>query len=332
MNVLDGKSLLIVGGSGSFGTAFLERALTTDARKIGIVSRSEHRQTEMRARYTDPRIRWLLCDIRDSGALPLAMHGMEFVAHAAAMKEVPACESHPYEATETNVRGTYNVMRAALDAGVSRAVLLSTDKVAHPATLYGATKMCAERLWLASNVYAGGRKSSFACTRYGNVLGSAASVVPLWREQVRTTGSITVTDPNSSRFWMPMAAAVDLVLLAFSNMRGGDVFVPKVGSATVGTLADAIAPNVPAVITGLRAGEKLHEVLIGEDEAATARDCGDHYVIEPAARSWDDHKWSVRGTAVPPRFRYGSDTNLQRLSVSQLRALIDGDTEARKCA
>lgn len=311
-------SWLITGGTGSFGKAFARRLLDTGASRVVILSRDELKQAEMAAEFGDRRLRFLIGSVADAERVELAMRGVENVVHAAAMKRIDTCEANPSEAVETNLIGTGVVARAAIAAGVRKAVFLSTDKAAAPNTLYGATKLCAERLWVQSNVYAAGTATRFSATRYGNVLGSRGSVVPIFRSQAEA-GELTVTDERMTRFYMPMSAAVDLVLLAFKEMRGGEVFVPKIQAASILTMAQAIAPGVPHRVIGVRPGEKLHETLISEDEARVTRDRGAFYVIEPE-RTWED-EWQASGTPMPDGFVFRSDM-ADRFTVEELRGLV----------
>ncbi len=305
-SVLRDASLLVTGGTGAFGRAFVQRALDDGARRVVVLSRDEAKQAALRATVTDERVRWFVGDVRDFERVRWAMRGCDTVVHAAAMKRVDSCESDPQEAIDTNITGTGHVARAAIREGVTRAVLLSTDKAASPSTLYGLTKSCAERLWVQSNAYAAGTPTRLAATRYGNVLASTGSVIPMWRTEVARANTITLTDPNASRFWMPMAAAVDLVVLALAQMHGGETFVPKLRAATVARLAHALHPNTHTTVIGLRAGEKLHETLIGEDESARTLDCGTHYVIRPALAPWGET--TTQGVPVPSGFVLRSDT------------------------
>lgn len=311
--------MLVTGGTGTFGRAFAARALGLGAARVVVLSRGEAKQAQMAAEMRDARMRYLIGDVRDERRMREAARGCDVVVHAAALKRVETCEADPYEAVATNVLGTMNVARACIDAGVRKAVLLSTDKAAAPNTHYGATKLCAERLWCRWNVYAAGLPTRFAATRYGNVLGSTGSVVPTWRDQAGKGGPITVTDPTCSRFWMRIEDAVDLVLLALAEMRGGEVFVPKIGSSTVATLADAVAPGATVSGIGLRPGEKLHELLVSDEESRHTVDRGTHYVIMPEAPTWGD------GVAVEPgreAWAYRSDTNPRQLDAHALREMI----------
>jgi UDP-N-acetylglucosamine 4,6-dehydratase len=275
----------------------------------------------MAAELNDQRMRFFIGDVRDAHRIKEACRGVDYVIHAAALKRVEVCESDPDEAVATNVGGTQNVARACIDRGVQRAVFLSTDKAAAPNTLYGATKLAGERLWTRSNVYAAGTPTRFAATRYGNVIGSTGSVVPLWRAQAAKGQPITVTEASCSRFWMTISEAVDLVCLALHEMRGGEVFIPKVGSSTIETLADAVAPGCTTTGIGLRPGEKLHEMLISEDESRHTVDRGGHYVILPELPTWGGD-----GTALVPKasagWSYRSDNNPQQLSADDIGRMI----------
>lgn len=314
-------SWLVTGGTGSFGHAFVRRLLDNGADRVVVFSRDELKQAQMAKEFDDPRLRFFIGSVTDQARLEQAMNGVEYVAHAAAMKRIEVCESNPAQAVETNVLGTLAVSRACIAAGVRRAVFLSTDKAAHPNTHYGATKLAAERLWTRANVYAAGTDTRFAATRYGNVLGSRGSVLGLWRHQAEHAGEITVTDPGMSRFWMTIEQAVDLVALAFDTMVGGEVFVPKVPACAILTLAQMVAPGVPYKVTGIRRGEKLHETLVSEDEARDTYDRGTHYVIEPE-RTWEDVMHAdIVGQRVPAGFSYRSDTNPDQLTVEGLREL-----------
>lgn len=298
--------------------------MSDGARRVVIYSRDEAKQAAMRAAMPDPRLRWYIGDVRDEPRLADAMRGVDTVIHAAAMKRVETCEENPREAIATNITGTANVARACVTEGVARAVLLSTDKAACPNTHYGATKLCAERLWNASNVYAAGTPTRLAATRYGNVLGSTGSVVPLWKAQSARGEAITMTDPAMTRFWMPMSEAVDLVLLALREMRGGEVFVPKIGAASVDTLLAAVLTHPTMVrTTGLRPGEKMHEMLISAEESRHTHDAGTHYVIEPEARTWGAVD-ALPFPLVPAGFSLESHTAMRQFTADDLRWMIDG--------
>ena len=284
------------------------------------MSRGEAKQAAMAAEVGDQRVRYVIGDVRDPLRVLDACRGVDIVVHAAALKRVETCEADPNEAVATNIEGTRNVARACIERGVGRAVFLSTDKAAAPNTLYGATKLAAERLWTRSNVYAAGTPTRLAATRYGNVLGSTGSVVPLWQGQAQRGEPITLTSAAMTRFWMPMTDAVDLVLLALGEMRGGEVFIPKAGAAPVLTLARAVAPGCEVQEVGVRPGEKLHETLVTEDEARNTTDHGTHYRIQPD-RTWeDDADRPDRG--VPEGFTYRSDTNPWQLDALALSDLL----------
>jgi len=284
-------SILVTGGSGSFGHAFVRYLLSLKApTRIAIYSRDELKQMEMAAALgQDSRLRFFLGDVRDEARLRRAMFGVDVVVHAAAQKQVPASEYNPTEAIATNVLGAQNVIEAAIDAGVRKVVALSTDKACSPSTLYGATKLCMERLFVAANSLSGTHGTRFACTRYGNVAKSRGSVVPVWRAAVEAGRPIEVTDPEATRFHMLQQQAVDLVLLALREMRGGEVFIPLLRSYRLAELADAVAGAThPRVVVGLRPAEKVHESLVSEDELRTARDYGDHIRLLPDIHPWSD--------------------------------------------
>lgn len=327
---LAGRSVLVTGGTGTFGQAFARRALDDGAARVAIVSRSESKQAAMREILTDARLRFFIGDVRDESRMLDALRGVQDVVHAAALKRVETCEADPREAVATNISGTLNVARACAERGVERAVFLSTDKAAAPHTLYGASKMAGERLWLASNVYAGGRSTRFAATRYGNVLGSTGSVVPQWRALLATAGFLkpTITDVHCTRFWMSLAGAVDLVCAALAAMRGGEVFIPKIGSAPLVDLYRAVVESMGIVptddvptVTGLRPGEKLHETLVSADEARHTHDAGACYIIEPETRSWGEVE-RIAWPLVPEGFTYQSDAPDHRLANADLRRMI----------
>ena len=320
-HLLASRSVLVTGGSGAFGSAFVRRALDEGASRVCVFSRSESRQAAMAAELNDPRLRFFIGDVRDAQRVSEACRGVEFVVHAAALKRVESCEADPNEAIATNVTGTQNVARACIERGVNRAVFLSTDKAAAPNTLYGATKLTAERLWVRSNVYAAGTPTRFAATRYGNVLGSTGSVVPLWKAQAAKGQPITVTEASMSRFWMRLDEAVDLVCLALRTMRGGEVYVPKIGSSTIETLADAVVPGATVTGVGLRPGEKMHEMLVSDEESRHTYDAGSYYVIAPESPTWGD-AGPLPYPLVPRGFCYRSDTNPAQLDADQIGRMI----------
>jgi UDP-N-acetylglucosamine 4,6-dehydratase/5-epimerase len=316
-----GKVVLVTGGTGSFGRKFCEVVLREyPVRKLLVFSRDELKQHEMRVGgFDDPRMRYLIGDVRDQVRLQRALRGVDIVVHAAAMKQVPACEYNPIEAIMTNVMGAKNVIDAALDAGVQKVMALSTDKAVAPVNLYGASKLCAEKLFVQANAYSGADGARFSCVRYGNVVGSRGSVVPLFQEQ-RKTGKITVTDARMTRFWLTLEQGVRFVLRGLELMNGGEVFVPKVPSTGIMDLVAAMAPDCEVDHVGIRPGEKLHESLVSVDEARTTLELDDMYVIQPAHPWWKVAPLSA-ARKVPDGFAYSSDTSA-RLSVEELRALL----------
>jgi UDP-N-acetylglucosamine 4,6-dehydratase len=317
------KVVLVTGGSGSFGKKFIRIMLDEyHPAKIIVFSRDELKQHEMRvAGYDHPSLRYFIGDVRDKERCKRAFDGVDVVIHAAALKQVPACEYNPMEAIKTNILGSSNVIDAAIDSGVRRVVALSTDKAVNPVNLYGATKLAAEKLFVQSNAYAGGREVRFACVRYGNVVGSRGSVVPFFLKQ-RETGKVTVTDDRMTRFWISLEQGVRFVINAEENMYGGEVFVPKIPSCTVTDLARAVAPEAKIEIIGIRPGEKLHEVLISEDEARQTVELPDMYVVQPAESLWFGRDWEAKGKLLSDDFRYASNTNTQWLNVEQIRKII----------
>jgi UDP-N-acetylglucosamine 4,6-dehydratase len=319
---LSGKTILITGGTGSFGKACIEALLERhDPRVVRVFSRDELKQSELQAHYlAESRLRFFLGDVRDRDRLVHATRGVDLIIHAAALKQVPACEYNPFEAVQTNVIGAENVVAAAIASQVPRTLLLSTDKAVNPVNLYGATKLCAEKIVTQGNALAADSGVRFASVRYGNVVGSRGSVVPIFLQQAET-GRLTVTDERMTRFWITLDQAVDFVLSRLRMMEGGEVFVPKIPSMRVVEIADAIAPDAERMITGIRPGEKLHEVLVTEDESRHARELDDCYVIYPEFPSWREQPYDA-GTPVPDGFRYASDTNTDQLSAEGLRVIL----------
>jgi UDP-N-acetylglucosamine 4,6-dehydratase len=320
VNVLTGRSVLVTGATGFFGHAFVRRALDDGASRIVAYSRSESKQAAMREEFPDPRIRWAIGDVRDYDRLVDACRGVEYVAHAAALKRVEVCVENTDEADETNVGGTKAVARACITAGVKRAVLLSTDKAAAACTDYGKSKAWAECLWRGKNSRSASVETRFASVRYGNVLASTGSVVQIWRKQ-SATGEIDMVDPAMSRFWMPVDAAVDIVLTAFATMRGGETLIPRCSAATLGQLAVAVAPGCTWRTIGERTAEKLHETLISAEEAPYTYDAGSHLILEPSSRPWGELP-PPPFPKVPVGFEYRSDvaTPLEPHQLSELVA------------
>ncbi len=317
------KTVLVTGGTGSFGKKFIKTLLDKyNPNKVIIFSRDELKQHEMRvAGFNQDNLRYFIGDVRDLPRLRRAVEGVDIVVHAAALKQVPACEYNPKEAIKTNIDGTSNVVDAALDGDVRRVLMLSTDKAVSPANLYGATKLAAEKLTIQSNAYAGGRETRFSCVRYGNVVGSRGSVVPFFLQQ-RSSGKLTITDERMTRFWLSLEQGVDFVIKAIENMYGGEVFLPKIQSTTIPDLAKAIAPDAELEVIGIRPGEKLHEVLFSEDEARSTIELEDMYVVQPAVSPWFGYEWESKGKKLPEGFRYASDTNTEWLSVDEIKEIV----------
>ncbi len=317
------KVILITGGTGSFGKKFTKILLAEkNPKKVIIFSRDELKQHEMRvAGYDDPRLRYFIGDVRDRERLVRAMHGVDIVVHAAALKQVPACEYNPMEAIKTNIMGTSNVVEAALDAGVEKVLALSTDKAVNPVNLYGATKLAAEKLVIQSNAYAAGSSTRYSCVRYGNVVGSRGSVVPLFLNQ-RAGGKITITDDRMTRFWLSLEQGALFVITCIEQMEGGEVFVPKIPSTTIVDLAKAIAPEAEIETIGIRPGEKLHEVLISEDEARTTVELERMYVVQPAEALWFGYQWQAKGKLLTDGYRYSSDNNTEWLDVDGIKQFV----------
>jgi UDP-N-acetylglucosamine 4,6-dehydratase len=320
---LAGKTLLLTGGTGSFGNAFVARAQREwpDA-TIRIYSRDELKQQQLRERFGEEGLRFFIGDVRDRNRLRRAAEGADHLIHAAALKQVPVCEYNPSEAVATNVDGSQNVVDAAIDAGVERVIALSTDKAVNPVNLYGATKLCEEKIVVQGNAYASHSPTRLACVRYGNVVGSRGSVVPLFREQAKQ-GRLTITDERMTRFWITLDEAIDLVLFALERAAGGEIFVPRIPSMRIIDMAEAIAPGVPHEIVGIRPGEKLHEVLLTNNEARHTVEAEHVYVVLPEHPWWTDNPMWLEGKPLDDDFVYGSDTNTRWLDAAELRAMLD---------
>lgn len=319
---LNGKTIFITGGTGSFGKACIETLLSEhDPKVVRIFSRDELKQSELQSHYAgEKRLRFFLGDVRDRDRLIGATRGADLILHAAALKQVPACEYNPFEAAQTNVIGSENVVAAAIANNVPRTLLLSTDKAVNPVNLYGATKLCAEKIVTQANALAADSLARFASVRYGNVVGSRGSVIPIFLAQAEA-GQVTITDERMTRFWITLPQAVHFVLSRLPLMEGGEVFVPKIPSMRVSEIAEAVAPDAEHKIIGIRPGEKLSEVLLTEDESRHARELEDCYVIHPEFPLWRTEPY-LRGTPVPDGFRYSSDTNPEQLSAEVLRAML----------
>jgi len=318
------ETVLITGGTGSFGRKFVELMLNQYCpHKLIIFSRDELKQHEMRSGGLDgPNVRYFLGDVRDPQRLERAFAGVTIVIHTAALKQVPACEYNPFEAIQTNITGGKNVIDAAINQGVRRIVALSTDKAVNPANLYGATKLCAEKMFVQANAYAGARDTRFSCVRYGNVVGSRGSVVPIFMEQ-RKRGKVTITDPRMTRFWITLEQGVRFVISSLEQMHGGEIFIPKIPSMKLLDMAQAVAPDCEIECIGIRPGEKLHEVLLSEDESRNALETQDMFVIQPAHSWWRKDNWK-NARAVSEDFRYASDTNSHWLTAEDVYALVEG--------
>lgn len=317
--ILDGKVVLVTGGTGSFGKAFVYRVLRTKAKKVIVLSRDELKQYEMGHAIRDERLLFFVGDVRDPHRLYRAFDGVDYVIHCAALKQIVSCEYNPFEAIQTNVIGAKNVIDASIDRGVKKVLGLSTDKAVQPINLYGATKLCSEKLFISGNSYSGRHETRFSACRWGNVMGSRGSVIPLFKGLATDGKPVPITDPRMTRFWITLEQAVEYVLKWLGVMKGGEVFIPKIPSMRIIDLADAIAPGCRRKLIGIRPGEKLHEVMISEDEAPMTRDYGEYYAILPIYHSWA--KKINGGEKVPDRFQYSSDTNTQWLTIPELRRL-----------
>jgi UDP-N-acetylglucosamine 4,6-dehydratase (inverting) len=326
--MLNGKSILVTGGTGSFGKKFVETILLSypEIRRVVVYSRDELKQFEMGQQFPEerfPGIRYFIGDVRDKERLTRAMEGIDIVIHAAALKQVPACEYNPFEAIKTNVMGAQNVIEAAIDNGVRQVVALSTDKAAAPINLYGATKLCSDKLFVAANNFKGSRDLKFSVVRYGNVMGSRGSVLPFFLSR-RASGVIPITDERMTRFNITLEEGVKLVMYALENMWGGEIFVPKIPSYRITDVAEAVAPGCRTEIVGIRPGEKLHEEMITLTDALSTVEFERYFVILPSIRLWDVEAFvtAFGGRFCGDGFCYNSGTNSQWLSVPELRELV----------
>ena len=318
------STVLVTGGTGSFGQTFVRRLLEVRApKKLIIFSRDECKQDEMSRRLNDPRLRFFLGDVRDKDRLYRAFHGVDIIVHAAALKQVPAAEYNPLEFIKTNVIGAANIIDAAIDRQVTKVIALSTDKAANPINLYGATKLCSDKLFVTANAYAGDKSPTrFAIVRYGNVIGSRASVVPLF-EDMAQKGVLTLTDARMTRFWLTLAQSVNFVIDSFERLQGGEILIPKIPSMRLLDLAEALAPGCRREFSGIRPGEKLHETLIPRDESPWCFEFEDSYVIQPSQLPFSvDGLIKRGGKPVPDGFKYRSDLNDQWLTIEQMRNLV----------
>jgi UDP-N-acetylglucosamine 4,6-dehydratase (inverting) len=323
--MFNGKSILITGGTGSFGHAFVPMTLDKyNPRRLVIYSRDEMKQWEMAKLYgNDKRVRFFIGDVRDKDRLSRALNGIDFVVHAAATKIVPTAEYNPFECVKTNVIGAMNLIDVCIDRGVKRVVALSTDKASSPANLYGATKLVSDKLFIAGNSYSGKTDTCFAVVRYGNVMGSRGSVVPFFLSMT-DQGVLPITDERMTRFMITLDQGVDLVWHAFEDMVGGEIYVKKIPSMKVTDIARAVAPNARHEIIGIRPGEKLHEQMIGSEDAPHTYEYADHYKILPAIHNWSQDPERINGgQKVVPDFTYCSDNNTDWMSIDTLRSWIE---------
>ncbi|KQW79177.1 UDP-glucose 4-epimerase [Devosia sp. Root413D1] len=326
--MFDGNSLLITGGTGSFGTAVLRRFLDSGIREIRIFSRDEKKQDDLRKTFASPKLKFYIGDVRDPASILAATRGVDFIFHAAALKQVPSCEFHPLEAVKTNVLGTENVLEAAIANGVRRVVCLSTDKAVYPINAMGISKALMEKVMVAKSREIGGTGTVICGTRYGNVMASRGSVIPLFADQIAAGRPITITDPNMTRFMMTLGDAVDLVLFAFEHGRNGDIFVQKAPAATIGVLAEAVRRVLNAAdhrieVIGTRHGEKLFETLLSREERASAEDLGEYYRIPPDLRDLNYTKFVESGEPVISVTEDYNSHNTTRLDVEEMSRLLD---------
>lgn len=322
--MLNDKSILITGGTGSFGNTFVPMTLAKyNPKRLIIYSRDEMKQWDMAKKFQgDPRVRFFIGDVRDRKRLYRALDGVDYVVHAAATKIVPTAEYNPFECVKTNINGAMNLIDACIDKGIKRVVALSTDKASSPVNLYGATKLASDKLFVAGNSYAGGHDTRFAVVRYGNVMGSRGSVIPFFLS-IRDKGVLPVTDERMTRFMISLEQGVELVWHAFDDMVGGEIYVKKIPSMKVTELAKAVAPEAKVEFVGIRPGEKLHEQMISPEDSFYTYEYPEHYKILPAIHNWDTTTERIKdGTKVPEGFEYSSDNNPEWMSVAELQAWI----------
>lgn len=327
--MLSNKSILITGGTGSFGHTFVPMTLAKyNPKKLVIYSRDEMKQWEMAKQYAnDPRVRFFIGDVRDKDRLSRALDGIDFVVHAAATKIVPTAEYNPFECVKTNVMGAMNLIDACIDRGVKRVVALSTDKASSPANLYGATKLASDKLFVAGNSYAGSHDTRFGVVRYGNVMGSRGSVIPFFLS-IADKGVLPITDPRMTRFMITLEEGVELVWHAFEDMLGGEIYVKKIPSMVITDVAAASVPSAKQEVVGIRPGEKLHEQMIGSEDALYTYEYPEHFKILPAIHNWSNDPFRIKdGKKVAEDFNYSSDNNKEWMSVEQLKAWIDANRE-----
>ena len=327
MSILTGSSILVTGGTGSFGKAFIADLLARhDPKRVVVFSRDELKQYECRQLFgDDPRLRWFIGDIRDPHRLHRAMHGVDYVVHAAALKQVDTAEYNPWEFVQTNIIGSQNVIEACIDAGVTKVVALSTDKASSPINLYGATKLTADKLFITGNHYAAAYPTRFSVVRYGNVMGSRGSVIPYFRKLAEAGQSLPITDLRCTRFFITLPQAVQLVLDAFEHMQGGELYVPRIPSMRVTDLAQAIAPGAAMHDVGLRPGEKLHEEMISPEEGRRALRIGERFVIQPDLASWG-YTPPADGVPVSEGFHYTSENNDEWFTREEIAAILASES------
>ncbi len=327
--MFNGKTFLVTGGTGSFGKKFIKILLSRyQPKKIIVYSRDELKQFEMQQVFNQECMRYFIGDVRDGSRLKMAMYQVDYVVHAAAIKQVPAAEYNPMECIKTNIQGAQNVIDAAIACGVDKVIALSTDKAANPVNLYGATKLCSDKLFTAANNLVGDRKTRFAVVRYGNVIGSRGSVVPFFRKLIEDGAKeLPVTDERMTRFWMKLEDGVEFVLKNFQRMQGGEIFVPKIPSMKIVDLVKAMAPQLSMKVIGIRPGEKLHEVMCPSDIYYDTIEFADHFVIKPSIKFWEGTDYTTnalgeKGMIVPDGFEYNSGTNPNFLTVEELRTML----------
>ncbi|MEY9200318.1 UDP-N-acetylglucosamine 4,6-dehydratase (inverting) [Sinorhizobium sp. CCBAU 05631] len=327
--MISGSTILVTGGTGSFGNAFVPMTLAKyNPAKIIIYSRDEMKQWEMAKKYGgDPRVRFFIGDVRDRERLYRALDGVDYVVHAAATKIVPTAEYNPFECVKTNINGAMNLIDACIDKNVKRVVALSTDKASSPINLYGATKLASDKLFVAGNSYAGGHNTRFAVVRYGNVMGSRGSVIPFFLS-IKDKGVLPITDERMTRFMISLEQGVELVWHAFDDMEGGEIYVKKIPSMKVTDLARTISPEAKLELVGIRPGEKLHEQMIGEEDAFHTYEYEEHFKILPAIHNWTSSEARIKdGKKVPPGFSYTSDNNSAWMTSEELQSWIAANAE-----
>jgi UDP-N-acetylglucosamine 4,6-dehydratase len=323
---LNNKNILITGGTGSLGKRLTRKILSKyRPKRLIILSRDELKQSEMRLQFQDESLRFFIGDVRDRDRLYRAFEGVDYCIHAAALKQVPAAEYNPFEAIKTNIMGAQNVIDVCIDMGVKRVVALSTDKAANPINLYGATKLCSDKLFISGNSYAGAKPTRFSVVRYGNVVGSRGSVIPLFL-RLKACGEVPVTDERMTRFWITLDQGADFVLSSLSIMKGGEMFVPKIPTASIVDIAEAVAPGCRLKIVGIRPGEKLHETLISEDDGRLTLEYETRYVIQPQFSWWGEERKNG-GVPVTEGFSYTSGNNKWALSIDEIRAIVKDYSE-----